>query len=116
MEGHLANHIDWPGKSGKVYRYFFVDLKKPIKAAAANYAFVKRLANGNFQPLYFGETGDAKQRLTSPHEKWEAAKRAGVTHVMGHATQGGEEVRCAEERDLIERWQPVLNVQHRKVL
>ena len=29
---------------------------------------------------------------------------------MAHTSQGGEQVRCDEERDLIQRWNPSLNV------
>jgi hypothetical protein len=38
-----------------------------------------------------------------------------MTHVMAHKTDGGEKTRLDEERDLIQRWHPPLNVQHRKV-
>lgn len=111
----MAAYIDWPGRSGKTYRYYFIDFTRPIDPVAANYTFVKRLANGNYWPLYFGETDDAKTRpLGVGHERWAEAIAAGMTNVMARATQGGERVRQAEERDLIERWQPVLNIQHRR--
>lgn len=105
--------IDFPGRSGKSYRYWFLDLGLPIKAEAGNYTFVKELPTGNFVPLYFGETNDLQTRMPG-HERWRDALRAGATHVFAHTTPGGEQVRCAEERDLIELWQPALNVQHRQ--
>jgi hypothetical protein len=108
-----GDFIDWQGQSGTVYRYVFVDILQPILAIAANYAFVIKLANGKFLPLYFGETDDAKRRLAN-HERWNEALRLGMTHVMAHSTQGGEAVRCREESDLIAFWQPALNVQHRQ--
>ena len=37
-------------------------------AIAGNYCLAKRLANGNFLPLYFGEGGNLKTRLPD-HEK-----------------------------------------------
>ena len=46
-----SDTIDWPGQSGKTYRYWFLSTPKvvsSIKAVAGNYAFVKRLPNGNF--------------------------------------------------------------------
>jgi hypothetical protein len=108
-------HVDWLGKSGAIYRYYFVDISKPIAAVGANYAYVQLMANGNFWPLYFGETVNAKTRPLGPgHERWDEAIAAGITHVMGHPTPGGETVRRAEEQDLIEFWQPVLNIQHRQ--
>lgn len=110
------SYIDWAGNSGKVYRYWFLaDITASgIKAVGGNYAFVKKLANGNFTPLYFGQADDLKARIPC-HDRWDDARRAGVTHVMAHSTQGGLEIRCDEERDLIQRWKPPLNVQHRQV-
>ncbi len=110
------SYIDWNGKSGKAYRYWFLD--KPtadgILAVAGNYAFVKQLANGNFTPLYFGEGGDLRDRIPN-HERWGDAVRAGMTRVMAHKTEGGAKARLDEERDLIQQWNPPLNVHHRKV-
>jgi excinuclease UvrABC nuclease subunit len=109
--------IDWPGQSGKTYRYWFLNSPKiaqNIKAEGGNYAFVKRSANGNFVPLYFGQADDLQARIPS-HERWDDASRIGATHVMSHTTPAGEQARLTEERDLIQRWNPVLNIQHRKL-
>jgi hypothetical protein len=110
------SYVDWAGSSGKSYRYWFLEniTANGIKAESGNYAFVKQLPNGNFSPLYFGQAEDLQARIPN-HERWDEAKRAGATHVMAHTTQGGENVRLAEERDLIQRWNPTLNVHHRKV-
>jgi hypothetical protein len=110
----MSMYVDWQGQSGKVYRYVFLDLAQAINAVAVNYAFVKALGDNWFRPLYFGETTNAQERITSDHEKWNAAIALGMTHVMAHTTQGGEKIRWDEERDLILRWQPPLNVQHRQ--
>lgn len=110
----MAHYIDWPGRSGRIYRYYFANLSLPFVAVPLNYAFVKRLANGNFLPIYFGETSNGHDRLTPSHEHWATAFRMGATDVMAHTTQGGELVRCAEEQDLIEQWDPPLNTQHRR--
>jgi hypothetical protein len=108
--------IDWKGKSGRTYRYWFIQdvTANGIQAVSGNYAFVKQLANGNFVPLYFGQADDLRARIPG-HERGDDARKAGVTHVMGHTTQGGEQARLEEERDLIAQWNPPLNVQHRKV-
>jgi hypothetical protein len=112
----MADTIDWLGKSGKTYRYWFLAQMTTdgILAVGGNYCFSKRLPNGNFLPLYFGETEDLQARLPT-HERWEEAKRAGATHVWTHTTPAGEQARVAEEQDLIQQWNPPLNVQHRKV-
>jgi hypothetical protein len=110
-----AEYLDWPGQSGSPYRYFFTNIGNCF-AVAANYAFVKRLPNGNFVPLYFGETGDLKVRDMPNHEKLAAANRLGATHFMTHKASDSQDIRRAEERDLIQRWNPPLNVQHRTAL
>lgn len=112
----MTQTIEWQGKSGASYRYWFLaDLtSEGIKAEAGNYAFVKQLPNGNFIPLYFGESNNLRVRIPG-HEIWSDAKRLGATHVMGHTTPNGEQARLAEERDLIQYWNPPLNTQHRSV-
>jgi hypothetical protein len=109
------SYIDWTSQSGKTYRYWFLanPTAEGIKAGPGNYAFVKKLANGNFVPLYFGESEDLQTRIPG-HERWQEAARLGATHIMGHTTQGGEKSRCDEERDLIQYWNPPLNVQRRQ--
>jgi len=109
--------VDWPGQSGRTYRYHTLArvTADGILSVAGNYAFVKQLANGNYLPLYFGQAEDLQSRLPC-HERWAEAVRLGATEVQAHSTQGGELVRCAEERDLIQRWDPPLNTQHRRVV
>jgi hypothetical protein len=108
------DYIDWTGNSGTAYRYWFVTDTSTLVAKGGNYAFVKRLPNANFLPLYFGQADNLWARIPN-HERWDEAKRMGATHVMGHTTPAGETARLSEERDLIQRWDPPLNVQHRKV-
>jgi len=80
--------------------------------AGGNYAFVRQLPNGQFVPIYFGQTSSLADRLPG-HEAWPRAQRLGATHVMAHATPAGEQARLAEEADLIAFWNPPLNVQGR---
>jgi hypothetical protein len=58
------------------------------------------------------ESENLKERIPR-HECWPEAVRLGATHVLAHTTPAGEQVRCAEEQDLIALWNPPLNVQHR---
>jgi hypothetical protein len=112
-----SDYIDWNGASGKTYRYWF--LKTPrvassIKDEGGNYALVQQLPNGNFVPLYFGIADSLRNRIPN-HERWPDAIRASVTHAMSHTTPAGELAQDAEERDLIQQWNPPLNVHHRTV-
>ncbi|WP_164934920.1 hypothetical protein [Bradyrhizobium zhanjiangense] len=43
------------------------------------------------------------------------AIRAGAVVLVAHTTPGGEQVRLAEEKDLVSVWNPVLNTHHRTV-
>jgi hypothetical protein len=108
--------VDWPGKSGRTYRYFALEnpTKDGIQAVAGNYVIAKQLPNGNFVPLYFGQADNLQARIPT-HERMPEAIVLGATHVMAHSTLGGEYVRCDEECDLIEQWHPPMNVQHRQV-
>src|SRR5579863_1203396 len=112
----MSDYMDWPGMSGQSYRYLFLDnprLPAAIKSVGGNYAFVKQLSNGKFTPLYFGIADDLSARIPN-HERWPDAIRAGATHVMTHTTPSGASAREAEERDLIQRWDPPLNTHHRR--
>lgn len=112
----MADYVDWTGKSGRVYRYWFLantDAQN-IKGEGGNYAFVRQLPNGNYLPVYFGQAGDLRARIPT-HEQLPAAIRLGAARAMAHTTPAGEQARLVEERDLIEAWNPPLNVQHRKV-
>ncbi|CAN1721194.1 GIY-YIG nuclease family protein [Hyphomicrobium sp. 1Nfss2.1] len=114
----MADTVDWPGLSGTRYRYWFLatpSVASSIHSVGGNYAFVTQLPNGNFYPLYFGKADDLSARIPN-HERWAEAVQRGATFVMAHSTPAGDAARCAEERDLIQRWNPVLNVQHRTVL
>lgn len=107
-----GTHVNWQGLSGRLYRYAFVDMRVPFRPIGGNYAFVSRLPNGNFAPLYFGETHDLGERMPN-HEVWPKAVALGATYAMAHATPDGYLARLAEERDLIALWNPRLNTQHR---
>lgn len=114
----MADVVDWPGQSGRTYRYWFLStpsVPSSIQSVGGNYAFVKQLPNGNFSPLYFGKADDLSQRVPY-HDRWADAVRLGATHVMAHTTPAGDDARCAEEQDLIRKWNPALNVQHRTIL
>jgi hypothetical protein len=62
---------------------------------------------------YVGQCSDASDRFTN-HERWnEAVRDHGVTHVLTHISAPNQTVRETEERDLIQAFDPPMNVQHR---
>jgi hypothetical protein len=108
--------VDFIGKSGATYRYWnLIDITAAgIQAVSGNYVFAKLLADNTYLPLYFGQADNLQARIPS-HERWPEAVRLGATHVLAHSTLTGEPARLAEERDLIQYWNPPLNVQHRQI-
>jgi excinuclease UvrABC nuclease subunit len=113
----MATPLDWPGQSGSTYRYWpLLSLEAAsIKPEAGNYMFVKALANGNYLPVYIGQADNLRTRLPN-HERMQDAIKAGATLVYAHTNSAAESARLNEEQDLIQRWNPVLNTQHKKAL
>ena len=101
--------IDWPGKSGKTYRYWIHPLPPNFKAAAGNYIFAKETSpgNGKWLPIYIGETKDLSERFDD-HHKMGCIKRNGAMHIHAH-TNDNEQARLDEEADLIANWNPPCN-------
>lgn len=107
----MADPVNWTGKSGRKYAYWFLDIKDGIKDEGGNYLFVKRTATNQLVMLYAGQADSLKARLPN-HERLADARRAGATDIMAHTTPNGETARLAEEKDLIQQWNPVLNTHH----
>jgi hypothetical protein len=107
--------INLTGASGKVYSYWKVERPRDgssITNAGGNYVFLKLLANGNYLPIYIGQADDLSQRLPN-HDRFDEAVNTGASVVVAHTTPAGEAARLAEERDLIAKWNPELNIHHR---
>ena len=99
--------IDWPGASGKRYRYYIHPLGASFPARPGNYIFAKEVRPGYWAPCYIGQTENLAERL-GDHEKEACAKRHGATHVHVHENSVSA-TRRAEETDLIRKWQPPCN-------
>ena len=100
----------WQGKSGTKYTYKIYSINGNWNDVPGNYIFAKRTATG-WQAQYIGETGSFKNRLSpiTKHEKYECAKKLGITHIHAHVNKGGVEARRKEEKDLINRLNPPCN-------
>jgi len=73
------------------------------------YIFAGINQQGRWRALYIGKTESFKNRLSN-HENWPAAVRLGASHV--HAMVVRQEAnRQRIEEELIEAYQPTLNVQ-----
>ncbi|MFA5293773.1 MAG: GIY-YIG nuclease family protein [Phycisphaerae bacterium] len=105
-----AQTILWPGLSGKEYKYGIYPIGTSFKKEPGNYIFAKQNTQGYWTPCYIGQTENLDERLGN-HEKEACAKRNGATHIHVHLTSGGESIRKAEEKDLIQKWKPPCNEQ-----
>ena len=105
----MADTIDWPGASGKVYRYWFAsEMENPsMKQEGGNYMFVTQRTDG-WYPVYIGQTGNLDDRLTH-HPELACVYQNDGSHLMAHTTPGGESDRLAEEVDLLGHWNPPCN-------
>jgi len=98
------------------YTYFELPGIQPtdIKDEPGNYLFVQFLGGTSWKVIYAGSTPDGgtlRSRLPS-HEKIDAAKRLGATHVFAHINDNHLAM-VTEEKDVIANLNPPLNVQHR---
>jgi hypothetical protein len=100
--------ILWPGASGKQYQYWISPIGMTFVDEPGNYIFTKETSPNHWIPLYIGQTESLRNRLTD-HEKLPCIQQYGGTNIHAHTTSGGEEVRKAEETDLLAKWDPPCN-------
>ena len=105
----MSNLVNWPGKSGKTYGYYYYTIGHKLQAKPGNYIFVK-IVNNEWVPVYIGETEDLDQRIAT-HEKRECARRNGASHIHVHLAQGIRQMRLDEETDLRQNFNPACNRQ-----
>lgn len=100
--------ILWSGASNKQYKYWIYDVNTSFKDEPGNYIYAKESSPGRWSPIYIGETESLEDRLSN-HPKLPCIRRHGGTHVHVHISSSDEEVRRAEEADLLEKWNPPCN-------
>jgi hypothetical protein len=100
--------MTWTGHSGKAYRYEIYGIDTEFRPLPGNYIYAQQTEDGGWLPIYVGQTRDMHQRLEG-QEKLASAVEIGATHIHMHYDTVGQFARCAEERDLIVRWQPPVN-------
>ena len=99
--------INWTGQSGQQYKYWIHPIGTNFKSEGGNYIFAKEISPNRWQPVYIGQTSDLSERFDN-HHKEHCIKSNGATHIHVH-TNASETSRLAEERDLIQKWDPVCN-------
>ena len=102
--------IMWEGASGQKYGYWIRSFYTNWKAAPGNYIYAKETNPGSrkWVALYVGQTTNLSQRLAN-HEKEAEAVSRGATHIHAHTSSADDDVRLAEERDLIAKLSPPCN-------
>jgi predicted GIY-YIG superfamily endonuclease len=100
----------WRGLSGKEYQYHVYAIGALFYERPGNYIFAKETVFGSWSARYIGQTENLYKRL-GDHEKEACAERYEATHIHAHLTAGEEDIRKAEERDLIRKWNPPCNKQ-----
>jgi hypothetical protein len=101
--------INWPGISGKTYLHWIYPIGQSFLNQPGNYIFAKESPPGSWHALYVGEAEELGVRL-STHERSLEATQLGATHLHVHLN-GGD--RIAEEKDIIQKWNPPMNDHHR---
>ena len=101
--------IVWRGQSGKQYRYWIYPLDQKFTAQPANYMYAKEVEPGSYSNIYIGETGDLSDSTLDGHHKEDCIRDAGVTHIHTHMGSGDEDLRQAEEADLVANYNPPCN-------
>ena len=100
--------IKWDGRSGKEYKYWIYKIGVSFESIPANYCFAEEPKPNHWRPIYFGETEDISERFDD-HNKIGCIREQGATHIPVHKSNRDKEARCAEETDLINKWQPKCN-------
>ena len=103
---HLGEII-WTGASGRKYTYFIYPIGTKFIDVPGNYVFAKATPEGHYA-LYVGETGALSERFDN-HHKMPCIERRGATHIHVHKSSDDDEIRRAEEADIIAQWNPPCN-------
>ena len=99
----------WQGRSGYWYAHnIFPMISAPKWIAECNYLFVAVGGDHKRYPIYIGQTGNLRSRLTS-HEKLRPALDLGATEIHVHLLGVSEDNRLLIEADLLDAYYTPLN-------
>ena len=100
--------LDWPGQSGKKYRYSIYRIGTKFESSPGNYVFACEAKPKGFKPIYIGQTSDISERFDN-HHKMLCILQHKATHICVHTSSKRESTRRKEETDLINQWNPICN-------
>jgi excinuclease UvrABC nuclease subunit len=100
----MSDTVKWSG-----YEFIVYDAATTTWNDAAGVYIFTGLKNGTWQPYYIGQAKSFKERFSS-HEKWDAARRLGATHVHAMVVSQAAS-RGTIETALILAFRPPLNDQ-----
>ena len=100
----MSDKVTWLTHEFSVHRH-----EDNWHAVAGLYIFSGKNSKGEWFPLYVGRAESLAERIPT-HERWQEAARLGATHVHASVVPL-EATRCLLEDQLIQAYQPVLNVQ-----
>ena len=108
QEGQLAaESITMEGRSGAKYDFQIYQWGTAFKPLGAVYAVLKRRADGRYDVIYVGQTGDLSERFDN-HHRAACFTLNGKTHIGVHL-ESSEQRRLAIEKDLIAYYGPSCN-------
>jgi hypothetical protein len=99
---------DWRGASGQSYKYYVIPISNTFKDTPGNYIYAK-LTDNTWEALYIGQSSSLSRRPEGAYERQRAAVRLGASHVHAHISNPDENIRKAEQLDLIQSLHPPLN-------
>ncbi|MET0293701.1 MAG: hypothetical protein ABW042_01700 [Phenylobacterium sp.] len=103
----MSRQLDFPGKSGAVYRYTVLEEDRALPPAGANYLIAKVNDLGSAKVVFAGETDNFSSG--SWRRKFdEARQRFGATDVLMRLNVRAA-VRRQEQDDIVEAHNPPMN-------
>lgn len=112
----MAQIVTWPGPNGHSYNFELYPIGASFHPFGGVYIFCKPSPNGQWDPIYVGETSNFDERLNTRlqhHQAWPASRLHGATHVCVRIVSGmhSESVRRNLETKLRHSLNPPVNRQ-----
>ena len=110
----MVFNINWPGLNGRTYAFETYPIGTQFKHVGGVYIFCRMASNGNWDPLYVGETDNFDERLNTAlqrHQSWPSCANLGATHLSVMIVGGARQNRLNLETELRHSLNPPCNRQ-----